>query len=86
ILTDVNNTEVIEWSNSGLSIVVVDSIKLSKTILPQYFKHNRYNSFIRQLNSHGFRKVTLLSNKTLDTYQHPHFQRSNPHLMRQIKR
>ena len=50
------NVDLVSWSN-GDSFVIVDVEKFSRTVLPKYFKHSKFSSFVRQLNFYGFRKI-----------------------------
>ena len=56
---------------------------LESSVLPQYFRHGNYRSFVRQLNLYGFYKCR--STKQV-IYQHPNFLRGRPDLLRQITR
>lgn len=48
---------MISWTSSGDSFNIKNISKFTDEILPQYFKHRNFSSFIRQLNMYGFRKT-----------------------------
>ncbi|PWA37801.1 Heat shock factor (HSF)-type, DNA-binding [Artemisia annua] len=57
MVEDPTSDEVVSWSNTRNSFVVWDSYRFSTALLPKYFKHSNFSSFIRQLNTYGFKKV-----------------------------
>jgi hypothetical protein len=85
----------ITWSVDGDSFHITNPDSLSKKVLPFYFKHNNFASFIRQLNMYGFRKCNGIGNGTLVSnalqvddlsFKHDHFIRGRPDLLSLITR
>ncbi|XP_062212380.1 heat stress transcription factor A-2a-like [Phragmites australis] len=57
VLDDPNTDTIVSWGFAGNSFVVWDANAFATVILPRYFKHSNFSSFVRQLNTYGFRKV-----------------------------
>lgn len=53
------------WVQGGKSFLILDPKKFSKTVLPKYFKHSKFSSFVRQLNFYGFRKLRINSSSLI---------------------
>ncbi|XP_075428786.1 heat shock factor protein 3-like [Ascaphus truei] len=93
LVEDSSNDDVIGWNLNGQSFWILDEQRFAKEILPKYFKHNNMSSFIRQLNTYGFRKVISLESGLVRTvrgsaieFQHPCFKKGEAELLENIKR
>ena len=75
ILNNTNNNSAISWDSEGKKIVISDIVKLCNEVLPKFYKHKNYSSFIRQLNLYGFHKTRgILDNS--EKYEHEKFTKN----------
>ncbi|CAM8933603.1 unnamed protein product [Rhodiola kirilowii] len=57
LVDDLSIDSVISWNEDGTAFVIWNPAEFARDVLPKYFKHNNFSSFVRQLNTYGFRKV-----------------------------
>lgn len=82
IVHDPSTNDIVSWSEDGTSFTVFDETIFAKAILPKFFKHNNFCSFVRQLNTYGFAKVNTGSWE----FRHPSFLRDSPNELVNIYR
>ena len=63
IVCDPESDDIICWNEEGNGFVVKRVNEFSDQVLPKYFKHNNFSSFIRQLNMYDFHKTRNMSNQ-----------------------
>lgn len=71
MVNDPENNHYIRWSEDGESFYVAHREEFMKTILPKYFKHNNFASFVRQLNMYGWHKVQDVTSGLLRDDRNP---------------
>lgn len=85
------------WSDEGDTFVVKQPDVFEKSIIPQFFKHSKFSSFVRQLNFYGFRKIKYSDTIKIDVkleaetanfwrFKHESFIRGKPELLSEIRR
>ncbi|KAK9276817.1 hypothetical protein L1049_006353 [Liquidambar formosana] len=57
LVDDPSVDDLISWNEDGSTFIVWRPAEFARDLLPKYFKHNNFSSFVRQLNTYGFRKV-----------------------------
>jgi len=89
---DAVHRSCISWSSDGKTFWVSNVEEFSRMILPMYFRHNNYASFVRQLNMYGFQRSTETKGKVeqgtsmVELFSHEFFVKGQEHLLQNIHR
>ncbi|XP_039049948.1 heat stress transcription factor B-4-like [Hibiscus syriacus] len=57
LVDDPTSDHIVSWGEDDTTFVVWRPPEFARDLLPNYFKHNNFSSFVRQLNTYGFRKI-----------------------------
>lgn len=92
MLEDPSISDLITWGHTGTVFSVANPTEFSRLVLPNWFKHSNWQSFVRQLNMYGFHKVnhSYQGNPNDEVqvweFRHPNFRRGEIALLNDIKR
>ncbi|PVH35730.1 hypothetical protein PAHAL_7G257400 [Panicum hallii] len=82
MVEDPSTDDTISWNDTGTAFVVWRPAEFARDLLPKHFKHSNFSSFVRQLNTYGFKKVVA------DRWEFANdgFRRGEKHLLGGIQR
>lgn len=85
ILSRKDLADIITWMPHGRSWKVLKPREFEVKVIPTYFEHAKFSSFIRQANGWGFRRIISKGNDR-NSYYHELFLRGRPHLIKLMRR
>lgn len=85
ILSFPGYSHIISWMPHGRAWKIHDKELLIREVVPKYFVQSKYESFTRQLNGWGFKRLHQSGND-FNAYYHEYFLRGVPHLTALMKR
>eukprot|EP00565_Helicotheca_tamesis_P006800 CAMPEP_0185724730 /NCGR_PEP_ID=MMETSP1171-20130828/1123_1 /TAXON_ID=374046 /ORGANISM="Helicotheca tamensis, Strain CCMP826" /LENGTH=419 /DNA_ID=CAMNT_0028392651 /DNA_START=24 /DNA_END=1283 /DNA_ORIENTATION=- len=95
-MINTSDPSIVCWSKDGKSFIIKDVDSFSTKVIPQFFNHKNFKSFVRQLNFYGFHKVKcdrIKKDAVLDKleakhsrFRHEHFRKGRPDLLEEIQK
>lgn len=59
LVSNPQTDNVVVWGIHNNTFIVLDPMEFAKRILPDYFKHNNFASFVRQLNTYVSNRIII---------------------------
>ncbi|KAG8079568.1 hypothetical protein GUJ93_ZPchr0007g3488 [Zizania palustris] len=82
LVDDPCTDHIVSWGEDDTTFVVWRPPEFARDLLPNYFKHNNFSSFVRQLNTYGFRKIVADRWEFANEF----FRKGGKHLLAEIHR
>lgn len=82
LVDDPRTDHIVSWGEDETTFVVWRPPEFARDLLPNYFKHNNFSSFVRQLNTYGFKKI--VSDRW--EFANEYFRKGAKHLLSEIQR
>ncbi|CAO3636553.1 unnamed protein product [Mucor hiemalis] len=93
MVEDGRHKNLISWNPSGTSFYVCNAVQFAQEVLPEFFKHSNFSSFVRLLNMYGFHKINKSprgqrgnNENEIWEFSHPKFQHGRSDILKDIKR
>ncbi|KAJ7960523.1 Heat stress transcription factor B-4 [Quillaja saponaria] len=82
LVDDPRTDHIVSWGEDETTFAVWRPPEFARDLLPNYFKHNNFSSFVRQLNTYGFKKIVA----DRWEFSNEYFRKGAKHLLTEIHR